>query len=176
MSSACAIDMPDDWLSSCFVTDSAIGGSVGEPARHLRRRGRELVGRDDPVHDADALGRVGVDDLAEQRELLRLVQADQPGQQPRAAEVDRDAALHEDLAEARSFRREHDVARQREVAPGAHRDAVHRRERRLRELVQAERAAADAAQRRERHAGDLAAAGIGLGEVGAGAEAVALRR
>ena len=79
-----------------------------------------------------------VEHVAEQRELLRLVEPDEPRQQPRAAEVDREPALHEDLREARALAGHDQVAAEREVEPRAHRHAVHLRDGGLRDLVQRE--------------------------------------
>ena len=76
----------------------------------------ELGGGHHPVHDADALGLAGVDHLGEERQLLGLVHADEARQQPRAAVVDAQAALHEDRAEAGDVGRDHEVAAEREVA------------------------------------------------------------
>ena len=84
--------------------------------------------RDDPVDEPDAFGLGRVDDLGEERELLGAVQADQPRQQPRAAEVERESALGEDLGEPGPLGRDDQIAAEREVAARAGRDAVDRRD------------------------------------------------
>ena len=96
-SSASAIDTENDWLSSRFEIDSWTGGRAASRAASSVEIFVEVVGGHDPVHDADALGLGGVDDVGEEHELLRLVEADEARQQPRAAEVDVEAPLGEDL-------------------------------------------------------------------------------
>ena len=104
----------------------------GDAARQLLDLALEVGGRHDPVHDPVALGVGGVDHLREEGELLGLVQPDEARQQPRAAEVDRQAASHEDLREPRRVGRDDEVAAEGEVAARADGDAVDRGDRRLR--------------------------------------------
>ncbi len=130
----------------------------------------------DPVDQADALGLGRVDDLGEEHQLLRPVQPDQPGQDPRAAEVHAEPALREDLGEPRPVRRDHQVAAEREVAPRAGRHPVDRGDRRDVELVQPQRAPADDPHRSAAShpvPSDSGPGVPGVGEVGPGAEPVA---
>ena len=114
-----------------------------------------------------------IDDVGQEHELLGAVHADEPGQQPRAAEVDDEAPLREDLAESRAVGRNDQIASEREIAAGAGCDTVDRRDRRLRQLVQPQRGAthySHPGQRRGRTATRVARA---ITEIGSRAETVA---
>src|SRR4051794_19692849 len=131
----------------------------------------ELGGRHHAVHDADALGLAGVDHLGEERQLLGLVHTDEAGQEPRAAVVDAQSALHEDRAEAGEVGCDHEVAPEREAEPRAGRHAVHLCDGGLADVAQRGRAASDASHVAE--ASTRAAGHAGVDEIGAGAEALA---
>ena len=73
---------------------------------------------------------------AKKRELLRLVQADQPGQHERTAEVDRQSAPGEDLAEASVLGGNDQVATEGEVEAGADRHPFDLGDDGLRDLVE----------------------------------------
>src|ERR1019366_4789600 len=81
---------------------------------------------------ADALGILGRELVAEQRQRQRLGPADQTRQQPGAAAIGDEADLREGLDEARRARRDDDVATEREVRAGPRGDAVDRRDDRYR--------------------------------------------
>src|SRR5205809_3017931 len=110
------------------------GRTAGETLGPLARRRLELGRRYDLVHEAEPLGVGGREVVAEEDELLRLVEPHVPRQEEGPPRIDRDAAADEDLDEAGVVGREHQVAGVRKVRaqPGGH--AVHRRERRLLEL------------------------------------------
>ena len=129
--------------------------------------------RDDAIHEADALGFARVDDVGQEHELLGAVHADEPRQQPRAAEIDDEATLREDLAEARSVGRDDQVAAERKVATGAGRDAVHRRDRRLGQLVQPQRGPTHDSHPGQRRGGTATRVVRTVAEVRARAESVA---
>ena len=108
----------------------------GELRRPLADELVELVIRHHAVHDADALGLARAHDVGEQREFLGFVDPNKSRQQPGAAEIDREAALREDLREARALAGHDQIAAERDVEPRAYRHAVHLRDARLRDLVQ----------------------------------------
>ena len=66
-------------------------GPVGEAVDREVDGVVELVGVDDARDEADPQRLVGVDEVTEQGQLLRLAHPDEPRQQPRPAEVDRQA-------------------------------------------------------------------------------------
>ena len=103
-------------LSWRLMTASCSGGIAAEPGRERGDLGSQLVVGHDPVHEPDALGLGRVDDLGEERELLGPMQPDEPGQEPRSAEVEREAALGEDLGEARPVGGDDEIAAEREIA------------------------------------------------------------
>src|SRR3954470_12970810 len=86
---------------------------------------------DDAVDETDVHGLLGVDDVGEQDELLRLVQADEPRQHPRTAEVDRQSTASEDLGEPRVVARHHQIASEREIQTSASSNAYYLRDGRL---------------------------------------------
>ena len=79
-----------------------LGQALGPLARPV---GSQLVGGHDLVDQPEALRVVGRQVVAEEHQLLRLRQPDQPRQQISAAGIDGDAAADEDLDEARVARR-----------------------------------------------------------------------
>ena len=171
--------IPKPWwierLTSCWAS--------GGPAAILRamRVGlvQEVVARHDLRHEADAQRLVGVDQVAGERQLVRLRQADQLAQDERAADRAHHAAAHEEPAELGPVRGQADVAVEGDVHAVADGRAVDGGDRRLLEgedLVERGLALLDAADL----ALVLAVAAV-LGEedrleVVAGAEAATLRR
>ena len=105
--------------------------ALREPGRPLVDGRLELGARNHLVHDADAL-RVGrAEVVAEEHELLRLVQADEAGQQVRDAAVGDEAAPHEHVDQARVVGRDDEIGREREHHAAAGRGAVERAQHRL---------------------------------------------
>ena len=100
----------------------------------LRRRG-QVVGLDHLGDQPEREGALGIDRIAGEQQLGRASVADQPGQSLGPAPARDDPELDLGLTEARGARREPDVARERELASAAERDAVdcrdHREPRRL---------------------------------------------
>ncbi len=78
-----------------------------------------------PVDDAEPLGLLGRDHVGEQGQLLGLVEADEPGQDPRPTEVHAEAAAGEDLGEAGLITGHDQVAGQGHVHPGTGGHPVH---------------------------------------------------
>ena len=158
-----------------MVCESATGAICSSRATTVSTAASSSSAGHHAVHDADALGLGCVDHLGEERQLLGLVHADEARQEPRAAVVDAQAPLHEDGAEAGGVGRDHEVAPEREVEPGAGGDAVDLGDGRLAE----DRASAaalrpDAAHVLEPAAG--AARHLLRDEIGAGAERPCPRR
>ena len=84
----------------------------------------QLVVRIDALHQADALGLGGVDDLAGEDHLHGAADADELRQVARAAGLRHEARRHRDLAEPRLVGGVADVAGGREFEPDADRGAV----------------------------------------------------
>src|SRR5262245_45327339 len=141
-------------------------------------RGRFQLGRGhDLVDEAEPLGVRGGEVVAEEHELLRLVQADVARKQEPATGIERNAAPHEHLDEPRRVGGEDEVAGVGEVRAETGRRAVDGRDDRLLEIP--ERANHTLA-RSHRVAGRarvwlrlLGGDGARAGEIGARAEAVA---
>ena len=136
-------------FSSRFVWRKGDRRTGGQPRRPVGDEGVELARRAStrltrPMRSASAAPMMS----AKKRELLGLVQADPARQQPRTAEVQAEAAAGEDLREARVSAGHHEVAAERQVAAGAHRDAAHLGDGGLRQSVQRERHVADVTHRR----------------------------
>ena len=110
-------------LSAVLAAASARAGPR-QPLRELEGRAWQVGRHDDLVHEADAQGLRGVDDLAGHHELRRLCQAHDPRQEKHPAERRHAAEVDPDLAEARALRGDPDVAGERDLAPGAHGRAV----------------------------------------------------
>ena len=79
----------------------------------------------------------------DKRELLGPLQPDDPGQKPRATEVDGEAPLHEDLGESRPVGGNHEIAAECQVEAGAHCHPVDGGDRRLGQSMQCERRGPD---------------------------------
>src|SRR5262249_43767079 len=88
------------------------------------------------VHDADAKRLVGVDGSTGEDELLRDPEAADAREPLRPAPPRDDPEVHLGLTELRVRRRITDVARERELAAAAEREAVHGRDRRLRHRLE----------------------------------------
>ena len=86
----------------------------------------------DAVDEPDAQGLLGVDEAAGEDQLLGHAQAADAGQPLRAAPAGDDPEVDLRLTELRAARRIADVARERELATAAEREAVQGRDRRLR--------------------------------------------
>ena len=84
----------------------------------------------DPLDQADAQGLRSVDHLAREAQVHRHPLADQPRHALRPAVARKDPEVHLGLAELGVLARDPDVARHRELAPAAEREAVDRRDHR----------------------------------------------
>ena len=94
-------------------------GAIRSPSARGPARVRR---RDDVVDQPDLRPPARVDDVGREDQLLRARQADQPRQEPRASPVRNEPDLREDLAESGAVRGDDEIAAQREVAAGAHRE------------------------------------------------------
>ena len=128
----------------------------------------------DAVDQTEAVGFVRINHVREQRELLRLVDAHEARQQPRAAEVDRQPALGEDLGEPSAVAGIDQVASERQVHPRTDRVTVDLGDHRLLQLCERQHRLADVAHVVQ-HVETLDAVGRAR-EVGSGAERVARAR
>src|SRR5262249_1527801 len=79
------------------------GRAAGEATGPTGDEGVELARRHHAVHETELGGLLRRDDVGEERQLLRAVHADQPRQEPRAAEVDAEPAPGKDLREPRAL-------------------------------------------------------------------------
>src|SRR6266852_5150454 len=106
----------------------------GQPAR-----GAFEVGRGNDAVDQSYPERLGrVDDLRGQDQLLGLGQPHESLEEPGSAAVGNEADLEEDLPESRAVRGHDHVAPERDVAPGAHGEAVDHGDDGLGEVEEAE--------------------------------------
>ena len=121
----------------------------------------DQIALDDLVDQARRERVLRRDRIAGQDHRQRLLDADEPRQALRAARARDQAELDLGQAEPRAGRRDAEMAAQRELEPAAERRAVHRRDGRLRHLVE-RRDHVDQARRLRRLAE--------LGDVGAGDE------
>ncbi len=104
----------------------------------------KLVVGHHPGHQAAGQRFVRFNAVAGERHLRRLGKAHHPLQQPGAAVAGNDAQLHEALREPGAFAGDAQVAHAGQVAAGAHRRAVHRRDHRHFQLLERQRNALDA--------------------------------
>mmetsp|Transcript_69586 Transcript_69586/g.163549 ORF Transcript_69586/g.163549 Transcript_69586/m.163549 type:complete len:263 (+) Transcript_69586:2507-3295(+) len=119
--------------------DQGAGRQAGQLLRH-RHRGVQQFGVGH--HAADQPQPLRVDRLelvAEQGQLQRLGTAHETRQQPGAAAVRHQADLAEGLDEAGAFRRQHEVAAQRQIGTRAGGHTVDRRHHRHRHAAQTQR-------------------------------------
>ena len=117
----------------------ASGAPPASSARHLGRFGLQPVWIDDPRHEPDREGFVGFDDPTGQRKVACTGEADKPRQEPRAAEVECQSSLDEDLGEPCSAAGDHDVTTEGEVHAGTDGNSIDGSDRRLRYPVERER-------------------------------------
>ena len=89
----------------------------------------QLVGLEDAVDEADPQRLLRVDDPPGEDQVLRDAEAADPRQPLRAAPAGEDAEVDLGLAELRGRGRVPEVARERELAAAAEREAVDRRDR-----------------------------------------------
>jgi hypothetical protein len=89
-------------LSAVLAAASA-RGTARQPLRELEGRARKVGRHDGLVHETDAQGLRGVDDLAGHHELRRLGQAHDPRQEEHPAQRRHAAEVDPDLAEARAL-------------------------------------------------------------------------
>ena len=101
-----------------------LGRSTGQPAGHLLERGLQRGPRHQPGDQADPVGLGGWDVVAEEEELLGLLDPDQSGQDPRSAGVGCDAAPDEHLDELGLLGHHDEVAGQGQVHAAPRRRAV----------------------------------------------------
>ena len=99
-------------------------GPCASRSAHSRAAASSSAARHDLVHDADALGVGGREVVAEEHELLRLVEADQPGERYTTPAVGDEPAPHEHLDEAGGVGGDHQVGGQRHRDAAAGRGAV----------------------------------------------------
>jgi hypothetical protein len=92
-----------------------LGGRLGEAVGPLGGGGLQVGGGNDLVDQTDALGLIGAEVVAEEDELLRLVQADEPREHVGAAAVGGDAPAHEHLDELRIVGGDEKVGGKRDV-------------------------------------------------------------
>jgi hypothetical protein len=109
---------------SAVVAAASARGTARQPLRELEGGARQVGRHDDLVHEADAQGLQGVDNLTGHHELRRLRQAHDPRQEERPAERRHAAEVDPDVAEARERRGDPEVAGDRDLAPGPHGRAV----------------------------------------------------
>ena len=122
------------WLSSVLVMPSANGGPCREPRGQRARFVHQRLRRDDLVHQPDPQRLVGGDPVAEHQQLGRARQPDDPREQVRGAHVgSREADLREQERQAGLRDGEPKIGRERDHRSGACRDAIDRRDHRLRE-------------------------------------------
>ena len=120
-----------DASTARFAPCTASGGCAAIVGRERGDLGVEVGFVDEPVAQPDAVRLLGVDARRGPDQLLRLARADDARQALRAAEVGQDAVLVLEQADLRAAREHADVARERELQPGAERVAVHRGDRRI---------------------------------------------
>ena len=166
-------------MVSHLAIQMALVGPLGQPAGHLLQRGLELGPGHQPVDQADPVGLGGRDVVAEEEQLLGLLDPHQAGEDPGPAGVGCDAAPDEDLDELGLLGHHDEVAGQGEVHAAAGRRAVDAGDDRL---LAVEDGGDEALPAVPDHAGALAddvlGRVVGLGprgqpaatEVGAGAE------
>ena len=142
--------------------------------RQLLRLGHLLPLRHDILHDAVALGLVGLEHAAGQHHVLHAGEADQPRHAHRAAAADEDAARALGQAEERRLVGDADVRRRGRLESAAERRAVQRRD----ERDVAARHRLEIAVAVERKRQPLRAAGLpvlrGPAQIEPGAEVVAV--
>src|SRR6185436_2833265 len=132
---------------------------AGDPAGELQGLGAQLLGGHHDLDETDASGFRRVDHVAGEDEAHGLADADEAGEALRAAAARDEAELDLRLAEARLFRGDPDVARQRELASAAQAEAVDHGDDRLgkaRHDVEDPRAAHGVPLVERRTAGELA--------------------
>ena len=146
---------------------------LGDLAAHAFASAQQLVGRDDLVHQAPALGGRRVVEAAQVPHLARPLLADDAGEVGRAeARVER-ADPRPGLPEAGGLGGDREVAQHVQHVPAADRDPVDRRDHRLRDVADQPVQVADL-----EHAalGGAVVAGLGaLLDVAAGAERLVAR-
>ena len=157
------------WFIASLMRASDWVGTVGQPPRQFGRR-RHQRGIVDHVPDqAPLLGLLSRDLRRQHGERPRPLLADQARQEPGAAAVGQQADAREGLQERRRLGGDGDVGRHGEAHADARRHAVHRRHDRLGQRAHgADHRIEELVERRARIGVVLA---VGIGEVGAGAEA-----
>ena len=124
-------DLEREVAAGASTSRSPSSGRCARRVAHSSVAARELGRRDDLVHDAEPLRVGGGEVVAEEDELLRLVHADEAGEQVRDAAVGDEPAAHEHLDDPRGVGRDHEVGREREHRPATGRGAVQRDDHRL---------------------------------------------
>ena len=137
---------------------------------HRRRRRQQLGGGHDAIHQPDAKRFLRVDHFAGEQQLQRAALADEARQPLRAAVAWHESELHLGLTELRGLRRDANVARHRELAAAAEREAIHGGDHRLGRRLEATKHVLAALRERLRR--DRAVL-LELGDVGAGDEGAA---
>ena len=112
-----------------LICSTASGACPASLRAHGERGVEQFVIVDDAVDEPELERFVGQDRVADEVHLERLVGADEARQPLRAAEAGDDPELDLGLAEARRARRDAHVARHRQLAAAAERQAVDRRDR-----------------------------------------------
>src|SRR5919204_204012 len=112
----------------------------GEEPRRLAHPIQQLAALVDGVHEPAPLGLLGVDKPAGEDQLLREAEAADPREPLRPAPARDDAEVDLRLAELRRARGVAQVAAERELAAAAEREAIDRRDRRLRHRLEEARA------------------------------------
>src|SRR6266436_3433465 len=108
---------------------------VGDDLVENRFRPCEQTGgRNDFIHQANAIGFLGVDDFAGKNELQCPALADQPGKTLRSAVARHDSDLHFGLTEPRSFRGDSNRAGHRQFTATTERKTIHSSDDRLAEV------------------------------------------
>ncbi len=131
-------DRANDLLSMLFVSDKASGGPVGEASSPILDEVVELIRRQYPVDQTELGGLRCTDDLGEEGQLLRTVQADQARKQPGRTEIQGETPLGEDLREASVLRGDDQIATERHAHSRTRGDAVHLGDGRFGDAVETE--------------------------------------